>query len=52
MRIAPLRESWLAPWAYLLGPVGALLAIPLTIAIRRVLSDADVEMPDLGVGHS
>ena len=37
-------------WAYLLGPVGALLAIPLTIAIRRVLGDADVEMPDLGVG--
>jgi AI-2 transport protein TqsA len=24
-------------WSYLLGPPGALLAIPLTIAIRRVL---------------
>jgi predicted PurR-regulated permease PerM len=26
-------------WSYLLGPSGALLAIPLTIAVRRVLQD-------------
>ena len=29
----------LVAWGYLLGPPGALLAIPLTIAIRRVLQD-------------
>ena len=29
-------------WAYLLGPVGTLLAVPLTIAIRRVLEDNDM----------
>jgi AI-2 transport protein TqsA len=29
----------LVVWSYLLGPTGALLAIPLTIAIRRVLQD-------------
>jgi AI-2 transport protein TqsA len=34
-------------WAYLLGPIGAILAIPLTIAIRRVLRDADVSVPGL-----
>ncbi|HUR93674.1 MAG TPA: AI-2E family transporter [Gemmatimonadales bacterium] len=36
-------------WAYLLGAVGTLLALPLTIAIRRLLQDADVEMPGLGL---
>jgi predicted PurR-regulated permease PerM len=34
-------------WAYLLGPVGALLALPLTIAVRRVLQDADLAVPGL-----
>jgi AI-2 transport protein TqsA len=29
----------LVVWSYLLGPSGALLAIPLTIAVRRVLQD-------------
>ena len=32
-------------WAYLLGPIGTLLAIPLTIAVRRVLEDADLSVP-------
>ena len=36
-------------WAYLLGPIGAILALPLTIAVRRVLQDADVEVPGLGL---
>ena len=31
----------LVVWAYLLGPVGTLLAVPLTLAIRRVLVDED-----------
>ncbi len=35
-------------WAYLLGPIGTLLAVPLTIAVRRVLEDADVTVPGLG----
>lgn len=35
-------------WAYLLGPIGTLLAVPLTIAIRRVLQDADLDVPGLG----
>jgi AI-2 transport protein TqsA len=34
-------------WAYLLGPVGTLLALPLTIAVRRVLEDAEVIVPGL-----
>ncbi|MGH7580842.1 MAG: AI-2E family transporter [Gemmatimonadales bacterium] len=38
----------LVVWAYLLGPIGALLALPLTIALRRVLRDADVSVPGLG----
>ncbi|CAN5811130.1 hypothetical protein BH24GEM1_BH24GEM1_31840 [soil metagenome] len=38
----------LVVWAYLLGPVGALLALPLTIAIRRALQDADLAVPGLG----
>jgi predicted PurR-regulated permease PerM len=37
----------LVVWAYLLGPTGALLALPLTIALRRVLQDAEVEVPGL-----
>ena len=36
-------------WAYLLGPIGAILALPLTIAVRRVLQDADVAVPGLGL---
>jgi predicted PurR-regulated permease PerM len=36
-------------WAYLLGPIGTLLALPLTIAIRRVLQDTDVALPGLGL---
>jgi predicted PurR-regulated permease PerM len=36
-------------WAYLLGPVGTILALPLTIAIRRLLQDADVAVPGLGL---
>jgi predicted PurR-regulated permease PerM len=35
-------------WAYLLGPVGTLLALPLTIALRRVLADEGVAVPGLG----
>jgi predicted PurR-regulated permease PerM len=30
-------------WGYLLGPAGAVLALPLTIAIRRVLQDASAD---------
>jgi AI-2 transport protein TqsA len=36
-------------WAYLLGPIGTILALPLTIAIRRVLQDADLAVPGLGL---
>jgi predicted PurR-regulated permease PerM len=36
-------------WAYLLGPVGTILALPLTIAIRRLLQDADVALPGMGI---
>ena len=32
-------------WGYLLGAPGALLAIPLTIALRRVLWDAPAQPP-------
>ena len=32
-------------WAYLLGPTGAVLALPLTIAVRRVLEDASLSVP-------
>jgi predicted PurR-regulated permease PerM len=39
----------LVVWAYLLGPIGAILALPLTIAIRRVLRDADLTIPRLGL---
>ena len=38
----------LVVWTYLLGPIGALLALPLTIAVRRVLLDADRAIPGLG----
>jgi AI-2 transport protein TqsA len=37
----------LVVWAYLLGPIGALLALPLTIALRRVLREAEVTVPGL-----
>ena len=40
----------LVVWAYLLGPTGAILALPLTIAIRRVLQDVDVGVPGLDLG--
>jgi AI-2 transport protein TqsA len=40
----------LVVWAYLLGPVGTLLALPLTIAVRRVLEDAQVAVPGLTRG--
>ena len=36
-------------WAYLLGPIGTILALPLTIAIRRVFQDADMAVPGLGL---
>ncbi len=39
----------LVVWAYLLGPIGAILALPLTIAVRRVLQDADMAVPGLGL---
>jgi predicted PurR-regulated permease PerM len=39
----------LVVWAYLLGPIGALLALPLTIALRRVLQDAELAVPGLGL---
>ena len=43
----------LVVWAYLLGPIGTLLALPLTIALRRVLEDADLAVPGLsGTGGS
>jgi predicted PurR-regulated permease PerM len=35
-------------WAYLLGAIGTLLAVPITIALRRVLWDSGVEVPGLG----
>ncbi|MBA3895179.1 MAG: AI-2E family transporter [Gemmatimonadales bacterium] len=35
-------------WAYLLGPIGAILAIPLTIAIRRMLQEEGLAVPGLG----
>ena len=35
----------LVVWSYLLGPPGALLAIPLTIAVRRVLAGSRVPDP-------
>ena len=38
----------LVVWAYLLGPIGTILAVPLTIAVRRALQDADVAVPGLG----
>ena len=38
----------LVVWAYLLGPIGTILALPLTIALRRVLQDADLTVPGLG----
>jgi AI-2 transport protein TqsA len=37
-------------WAYLLGPIGTLLALPLTIAVRRVFEDAEVAVPGLTRG--
>ena len=37
-------------WAYLLGPIGTLLALPLTIAVRRVLEDAELDVPGLSRG--
>jgi len=42
----------LVVWAYLLGPTGAILALPLTIAVRRVLQESDVEVPGLGAEAS
>jgi AI-2 transport protein TqsA len=38
----------LVVWAYLLGPTGALLALPLTIALRRVMQDAELPVGWLG----
>jgi AI-2 transport protein TqsA len=35
----------LVVWGYLLGAPGALLAIPLTIAVRRIVQDASVAPP-------
>jgi predicted PurR-regulated permease PerM len=40
----------LVVWAYLLGPIGTILALPLTIALRRVLQDADLTVPGLSRG--
>ena len=40
----------LVVWGYLLGAPGALLALPLTIAIRRVLQDAPGTPPPIQVG--
>jgi predicted PurR-regulated permease PerM len=39
-------------WAYLLGPIGTLLAVPLTIAIRRVMQDAEMTVPGLGASSA
>ena len=39
----------LVVWAYLLGPIGAILALPLTIALRRVLQDSDLSVPGIGL---
>jgi predicted PurR-regulated permease PerM len=39
----------LVVWSYLLGAPGALLALPLTIACRRVLQDASGAPPPTGV---
>jgi predicted PurR-regulated permease PerM len=35
----------LVVWAYLLGATGAVLALPLTIAVRRLLEDASLSVP-------
>lgn len=35
-------------WAYVLGPTGALLAVPLTTAARRLLPGAESERPGSG----
>jgi AI-2 transport protein TqsA len=35
----------LVVWAYLLGPTGAVLALPLTIAVRRLLEEASLSVP-------
>ena len=35
----------LVVWAYLLGPTGAVLALPLTIAVRRMLEEASLSVP-------
>ena len=35
----------LVVWAYLLGPIGAILALPLTIALRRIAQEADLAVP-------
>ncbi len=40
----------LVVWAYLLGPIGTILALPLTIMLRRVLQDADLTVPGLSRG--
>ena len=37
-------------WAYLLGPIGTILALPLTIALRRVAQDAELTVPGLELG--
>jgi AI-2 transport protein TqsA len=39
----------LVVWSYLLGPPGALLAIPLTIAIRRIVLDGSGPAPTVPV---
>jgi predicted PurR-regulated permease PerM len=42
----------LVVWSYLLGAPGALLALPLTIACRRVLQDASGAPPPIAVEPS
>jgi predicted PurR-regulated permease PerM len=39
----------LVVWGYLLGPSGALLALPLTIAVRRVLQGTSGAPPPIAV---
>jgi predicted PurR-regulated permease PerM len=37
-------------WGYLLGPPGALLALPLTIAVRRVVQGGKLAPSERGEG--
>jgi AI-2 transport protein TqsA len=35
-------------WAWVLGPTGAILAVPLTVLLRDLVTDPDEPAPDVG----